>query len=542
MPTDEELGLPPDFDPDADPDNDPAVNAEDASDEVVWDEPESASDATGGDGITTPAPPPPNIPDAQYPPVYQVKNPRTWAPVATPSDLFQLQLYPDAWPSEQGFFKSYMDWSLGTTDAPAPVHLVSGMCALATAAGRRWRVDVFNRPAPNIYALVIADSASRKSSAMSRALSLLPEEVYTTAKLASVLAFTELLKDNPTMLWYQDEADTVFHAFAQANTGDFAAKLVEAYNGDRVEYKSKAQGNITVRNPFFSLLTGSALEWLQERGLSPEFLRGGLFARCWVIPAQRQTTNLLPPPPDPNTRRAMQQWLEGVTRAGPFLVALTDGSGDDGDDAQDLLAAYQEGRGPAPTPQLSSIWNRAPSHIAKLALLYHIALYRGGDELIRTDCVEMAINFFHGYVLPGHCWVMERLERTTDPVQDTEMRILMSLETAASRGVPLQSFYAGFGSRAKVKDALANLYDRERLSFWSTTNGRGRPRTTVVLGTDAPDRDAPKRTVPSFVERLRNEEGLDRAPDPLDDLDDSGDDDLEDLGYDPGYEDGSDSL
>ena len=529
MPTDEELGLPNDFDPDADPYEEANVpEEEELADappgEVSWD------DDDNNDGITTPAPPPPNIPTPQYPARYVVRNPRTWRRVKAPPDLFQLQLWPDQWPSEQvGFFRSYMDWSTETTDAPEPVHLVSAMCALSTAVGRRWRVDMFDRPAPNIYALVIADSASRKSSAMSRALSLLPETLFTTAKLASVLAFTELLQENPTMLWYQDEADTVFHAFAQANTGDFAAKLVEAYNGERVEYKSKAQGNIVVRNPFLTLLTGSALEWLQERGLTPEFLRGGLFARCWVIPARRQTTNLVPPQPDPNTRAALRQWLEAVGSAGPFIVPLDKY-------ALDLNAAYQEGRGPAPTPQLSSIWNRAPSHIAKLALLYHISLYRGGDEPIRSDCMEWAINFFHNYVLPGHRWVMERLERTTDPVQETEMRILMALETAAARGMPLQAFYAGFGSRAKVKDALANLHDRGKLSFWSSTTGQGRPRTYVVLGLEEPERTDAVRTLPSFVEKFRNEEGLDRVPDPLDDpeelatiTDDDDDDDDEDL-------------
>ena len=494
------------FNRDEDPSNKPPDSQGDTQSDDGWGSDTSSTEASSS---VTPAPPPPNIPTPNYPPPYTVQNPQSWPPVATPDDLFELRLWPDMWPSDQGFLKSYMDWSLKTTDAPEPVHLVSILCALAAAVGGRWLVDYVGGLMLNIFVLVIADSASRKSTAMARALTLLPKERCSRAKLGSTLALVKLLKKRPTVMWYQDEADTLIAGLRnQGPTADLASQMVQAYNGGPLEYESKGEGNILVPTTCLTLLTGSALEWLQERGLTPEFLRGGLFARFMVVPAKRDRENLIPPQPDSRTQSAMAQWLKDLSKSGPFVVEISP-------EATDLLAAYQEGRGASPTPQLSSIWNRAPAHIVKLALLFHISLYRGGDEPIQADCMEWAINFMHGYVLPGHRWVMERLERTKDPVQDTELRIMRELESAGAKGTKLASLYGGFGARYKVKDALANLHDRGKLSFWSVPRGGpGRPTTYVVLGTDPPSgRNRAKPTQPAFVSKMQDEEGLNDEPD-----------------------------
>ena len=201
----------------------------------------------------------------------------------------------------------------------------------------------------------------------------------------------------------------------------------------------------------------------------------------------------------------MSRWLEGLTYSGPYMLERSP-------NAKDLLAAYQEGRGKPPTPQLSSIWNRMPVHILKLALLYHVSLYRGGDEPLRADVVEMAIHFLHDYVLPGHRWVMERLERTNDPIQDVEMRILMALESERASGIRLTEFYGGFGARYKVRDAMANLYGRGRISFWTVPTG-GRPATYVTLGNESP-RSGARRATPTFLDKIEAEEGLDENANP----------------------------
>jgi len=518
--------LPKNFDPDDgryDDDND-AFDEEVADDADFWsDDDEGDGDPDGTSEPQTPAPEPPKIPEPDYPPDYIVKTPRDdWSGLDNPDDLFELQLWASEMYPAEGFLPVYMRWSRGATDAPDPIHFVTGLSLIAAAVGTGWKVRYSGVHAPNIYTLIIADSASRKSTAMGRGVRLLPDETYMQAKVASSLAFIELLDERPEVLWYQDEADILISTLRDegANTG-LAPLMVKAYDNEPLEYTSKAQGFLSITGACPTLLAGSAIEWLIERGLSPEFLRGGLFARFWVVPAKRNRQLLVPPSPDKKTSEAMSKWLEDLAESGPFEVRLTDGSGPDGDDALDLLAAYQEGRGSAPSPQLSSIWNRVATHIAKLALLYHISLYRSGTAPIREDCVEWACNFLHNYVLPGHRWVMDRLERTNDPVQDAEMRILMALENAGEQGRKLSALYGGFGARFKVKDALSNLYGRERLSFWSIQKG-DRAITYVVLGTEAPlkpyeDAPVPKATIPAFVTKIQAEEGLDDEPDDLGD-------------------------
>jgi hypothetical protein len=452
---------------------------------------------------------PVSIPDPNYPDDVDLGKFDTWPQIVLPNDLMDLQLTGDMYPQE-GYLPKYIRWSEGTTDAPRPFHLIAGLATLSAALGPNWQADFAGGQNVNFYALLIAGSGSRKSTALRRALDLIPNKLICTSSLASTPAFVKHLQDRPRMLWYLDEADSLFHTFQQKLGSDLGSRMVTAYDCESTIYSSLTQGDIIAPNPYPTLVTGTALEWLKERKLSSNLLRGGLISRFWLIPAKRTRLLLQPPKPDKQVFIALKKFIDDVYRISElgltFDVQFSP-------DALKLFLQYQAGRGNPPHADMTGVWNRSMDHIAKIALLFHVSSFRRGKDRIQEDSVRQALNLWHNFLLRGHYWAVMNLVSTDDPVAEYEQEILTRLEMTPSRSCPLSVLNSGRGF--KIREALFNLYLRRRILFWACRNkGKGRPSYIVTLGQKPEGFVQCEKRLPTYFAKKLEESGFE--PDEFD--------------------------
>lgn len=445
-----------------------------------------------------------HMPHYSYPAPLQVDITETWPEVGLPKSLFDLEIRDDMLP-DQGFITAYLKWAEPTTDAPRSIHLATCLSVLGSSAMPNWTVRGAMVAHLNLLILIIADAATRKSTGMNRGKGLISESRLNTIVSSSLADFIQQLSSKPTQLWCLDEADPFFHMLQAGHSDKAAAVLASGYYRQQMSNSALSSGTTTVDNPCFSILTGAAFDWLQARKLSPELLRGGLFSRFMIIPAQRTRLELYPPKANEEAAEVFRKWLLKLQMTGPFELQLSP-------QAKTLFMSYQVGRGETTNKNLTSgIWDRAPEHVVKLAALYHISLYRSGRSPIEEDCMRWAINMVHYYLLPGHLWVCAKLEATTDRTKACERAIQEALEAAGTAGRAYAPFSAEFGNRVQFNGAVVNMYRRGLLSFWAvkTNEGRGRSMTMIVLGTAPPAGVRVLRAMtPKFVAQAAEKDGF----------------------------------
>lgn len=491
------------------------------------------SDGSGGGPPPDGALPRFNIPHPKYTadvvldPEFATK---TWPAVEPPDDLFKVKLRSDMYPSD-GFIGKYLEWMEPTTDAPRAFHLATALVILSTAIGRTYRIAhgaTGGGLYSNLFFLLLADSGSRKSTAMRPARALLSPTRLWTGPHASSLSFTESLAVTPTVLWQLDEATSLLELFKTQSSGDLLEKMNTAYCGDEVWYRSNKQGKISVPFPHVNLITATPLAWLREKQLSEDFLRGGTFARFTLVPAAPDGIKIDPPPPDPDVQIALTRWLDGVAALnGSFTIELEH-------KARQEYAAYVANRGQCEDLLLSGVWNRAGDMVKKLSLLYHIACMRPAKQRIQLDTVRQAIAFVHEFALPGHLWATGRL-RETSPIRRHQMTLEEELLQRPA-GMRYRDVSVQLGVSIRESDmVLAGLFESQRIAFWTwKENGpewRGRPewvvgirgRTPVRAGycVRAPESD--EDFAPARVERILTgaDAGYDLRPQPAEPDDDS---------------------
>lgn len=453
-----------------------------------------------------------------YAPVYSKTTPPQghvdYPPIRAPRRLVDLALEENQWP-HTGFLEDYLAWIEPTTDAPRAVHVIAALSLLSVSAGRRW-VTPHGGKLPNIWSVIVADSGSRKSTAMDRAVSLADNanRVISTT-ISSPQMFVEILRaqedkteciDEDTLsvplLWHLDEADGLFQALRQTYAVDFASKLTTAYDGREVGYASLAQKVVRAAAPCLTLLAGSDFTWLRAARFTPEFLQGGLFSRMWIVPARRTTYETCPLPPDEATADELRGFLRQLEGTGPFTLTWSA-------EARNHFQLYQGWLNDhAPDPLLRNAWNRVPDHVAKAATLFHIAQYRSGVAPIDLPTLQCAINLVHNFILPGHLWVLRRLAAADDKVCQIEQDIQDAILNAPAPP-SVRVLESGYGRRQNTHEALLNLYRRQAISFWRIGGGRrGQPQIVVAMGVDAPEiKGLRGPALPKFIQVAEDDDG-----------------------------------
>lgn len=432
---------------------------------------------------------------------------KTWPAPRLVRNLAELELTPDMYPSA-GFLPTYLAWARDPAPAPTVIHLICALSALAVSMGQRWR-SPFHRVSANFYAMIIAGSGVGKSTAM-RLMRRLLERAFPVGserlcveELASKVAVFKRLSnfvesDGTTtrpVLWYLDEGDILLHVMSQPHSSQLAASLTTIYDGDSSTYRSlHLDEGIAVESPCVSLLTGTAPEWLLQRHLTPEFLRGGLFGRFWLIPASAEPTRCDPPPADEGALAALAQWLSEL---GAFdqpgmdetVVKFTPEADLEFTQFVDWLWRARLHK-QAQATLMSDAWTRVTAHVAKLSLLYHASTYHDVHDPVNLDCVRRAIAFVHRYLMPGHLWAVQYLEKPTDSVQSTVRQVIGMLERRGMEAAPFGSIKAALGKTPVVEDAFVRLWQGNLIDFWVPAGVRGRPTIYVSLRSAQP---APSR-------------------------------------------------
>ena len=397
-------------------------------------------------------------PDEQLDPAYE----RHYSEIKAPQRLFDLKLESNSWP-QTGFLKRYMEVMTPTTDAPLPFHLATALVALATAMGPRWTIEHQSGGlTPNLWFLLVADSGSRKSTAMKPVLKFFSPTTCWNGGLESTKKFMQDLTDakDHNALWFFDEAAAFFTMINKTFANDLAPRLTAAYNGDTVSYGS-SKVFMNVIKPHLSMLMGTPLAWLRSKLITPDVLRGGVFGRFLLIPASRDEPLLHPPCVDPVAFENLHRWLDMIANAPghSFHNTLSHGA------KHTLFAWLKAAQEPEEELALAGVWNRRGDFALKLALLYHVATLRQPNQAIQEDSMQQAINFLHNYVLPGQLWAISRLS-VDNPIKRVQLDIEEALD-ARPEGLNYAIIPALFGLPVEqAQRILYSLWTAHKIMFW----------------------------------------------------------------------------
>lgn len=396
---------------------------------------------------------------------------KTYPPVAAPASLFDLVLRDDMFP-QNSFFTDWMRLFCPTTDAPRSFHLATAIATLATAMGPRWTLKHCSGGLrANVWFMMLADSGTRKSTVMK-----VPRKIWAdddTTCWEGPVESTRVWFDRSVqerqigdsehdVLWIFDESATFFSMLEKPQTKDLGDRLTSAYNGERLSYTAASLRNVAleVPNPYLSILTGTPVYSLRQRGLREDVLRGGIFGRFLLVPGATLKKLALPPAPDPIAFNELKRNVRALHAARQKLeMTLSYG-------AEQTYRAWYEGRGTGGTLADTStgIWNRAGDHVLKLAMIYHVATYRDPATPIQQDTMEQAITFMQDFLLPGHLWATVRLIEHS-PVK----RAYLAIQDYIARpgGVLYQELMELLGvTLDTLAKYLATLYKADRVGFW----------------------------------------------------------------------------
>lgn len=421
--------------------------------------------------------------EEQLDPAYHDRA-NTYPVIQAPRQLFELQLTPDMWPSQQGFLHSYMAWLTAATDAPEAFHLATGLSILSTVLGLRWKVEHrdLNNLTSNLFMLLIGDSGQRKSTALQPAKMLLTTSELWLGPHESALAFIEKLRSNPVACWLFDEASALFDMFDSPISKKIKNHSTSLHDGEVIAYSSYRQKDTQPPVPAgthsIGLIAPTPLSWLREKRLTRDFLCGGIYARFLVFPAACTRQLHMPPQLDPVTGERLLIWLDGIRKLpGPYVTKLSHA-------ARNELHAWLKYRPDSEDATLTGAFGRSATTAKKLALLYHVASLRGPTEEIQGDSMQQAIRLLHYYLLPAHTWVAEQLvEASTFQRACTE---LMDRLERVSNGILYRSLPMLLGmSVEQTHQAIYALYSAEKIRFWACRmhGQRGAPTIVVTAAT-----------------------------------------------------------
>lgn len=290
------------------------------------------------------------------------------------------------------------------------------------------------------------------------------------------------------MLWFLDEAGSLFKKFYTKNFEQMPTALTQLYDGGDGVFKAKSY-EMTIENPYLTLITCTIESGLiptgGEREKVQELFTSGLLGRFLLCAAAEEPGDPMIGPLDEDAAATISNWLTkrriiAANRPAAFKLSP---------EAESQLRWYQESRGRAPIGLMTGAWNRAPLWAQKLALIYHVAEGRWPNQLITAETLLQALRVVHHYVLPAHVYVARKaLYNRVQCLLDDVVQVL----EANSRGVTLTELAQLVGRNEPVRySALALLDEKLRYSTWQRRGARsegGRPAVVVSLeGEGEPD-------------------------------------------------------
>ena len=200
---------------------------------------------------------------------------------------------------DDGWLAEYLRAVTPLTDAPVEFHLVSGLCALAAAAGNRlytesWGQNVF----PHLWAVLVAPSSFwRKSTAIGQAERILaavgkPEGQPTGLAFPSDFSRERLIKllaDQPSGFMSQKEFGGFLSLLGREYMSGSKEMLTDLYDGPEVYVRALQKEVVEVKRPALTLLGATTLDWLESK-ITEGDLRGGFLARFLFVTARQKAS------------------------------------------------------------------------------------------------------------------------------------------------------------------------------------------------------------------------------------------------------------
>jgi hypothetical protein len=209
-----------------------------------------------------------------------------------------------------GLSARFVDALRKSTEAPREFLLAAFLTVVGALIGRQAWVT-YSRPTyPNLYTLLIGETATaRKTTAMAFALDLMTTVVERTqAKvkplygLASVEGLAAAMKDGDSQDPYrvvvvEDELKSLLRKAQQKGVSNLIPRLTELFNcGRSFEVNTKTEKAI-IKNPFACIVSASTPTWFAE-SIGESEISGGFLNRWTMFSGKTETLIPFPERPD----------------------------------------------------------------------------------------------------------------------------------------------------------------------------------------------------------------------------------------------------
>jgi hypothetical protein len=251
-------------------------------------------------------------------------------PAEKPSSSVELQDEPTAMTmpviAYYGLSARFVDALHKSTEAPREFRLAAFLTAVGALIGRQAWVNYPRPTYPNLYTLLIGETASaRKSTVIAFALDLMTAVIECTqAKvkplygLASIEGLAAAMKDGDSpdpyrVVIIEDELKSLLRKAQQKSVSNLIPRLTELYNcGPSFEVNTKTDKAI-IKNPFACIVAASTPAWFAEC-IGESEISGGFLNRWTMFYGKTETLIPFPTKPDAVTWREIAEDLTCVVQ------------------------------------------------------------------------------------------------------------------------------------------------------------------------------------------------------------------------------------
>lgn len=409
---------------------------------------------------------------------------RQWSTLTTPESLDNLHIPKNAFPST-GLYPGFNDW-MRPANTPLEFNWAALSVLLGSCLGRAWSIRGEHTQAlfPNEFVLVVGTSSTGKG-VLGRALEFLcPPAIWSAIDCRSDVGYLVACQEKPHALVFLEEAGILFKKLNLEHFRSAAEYLTRLYDCRDIDTLAVKSVRIHVEDPAVSLLATTIETGTYPRGRvedAEDTFSGGLMSRFLVCSAPENEKRQLPGMHDLQWGLQVRGLLEKLYTAS--ALAMQAGRVERaslGHDASLEHATWVADRGKCPVPLLDGAWGRAPAHVLKLALAYHIALGRPLAEPIGVEPTIQAIHAVHDYSLVGHAYLAKRatISHFARAVEDFERQLKTHPE-----GIDFAKAYRSCSSvyRQQFIDVLVALHDEIEYSTWRKKGSRGKSTRVISL-------------------------------------------------------------
>jgi hypothetical protein len=410
-----------------------------------------------------------------------------WPKLEIVPSLDKLTLPTDCYPGQgtgKGLFESYAAFATNALNT-RPEFNWATLCALVgCCAGRHWRVRTIGSKRnmmANLFLALVGESGTRKSLAANAAEEVMPGSLFVSVSPRSDKGFMEVFAEQPHMLWYLDEAGSLFKKLYTKNYEQMVPTLTKLYDGTLERWKAGSY-EVEVQDPCLSIVSCTI-----EEGLIParaksdqvlELFTSGLMGRFLLCSAPEVEGAGLPREMDDHVSAEIRDWLTWLA-----VVAREERTFKLSGPALAQIEWYIKSRGDRSHMLMAGAWNRAWFWAVKLAFIYHLVEKGPRVQEIGAEHMIQALRAVHFYVLAAHQYVSHKALHTG--VQQWMEKVHQELLKAGGAGLTLTELAQLVGGRPESRyGTLALMFDQVLYSSQAAPKGT-RPHTVIRLKSES---------------------------------------------------------